>query len=169
MSRRSRVVLAVGLASLLYAVLLGVVSYRSRAEVVALGGAMSVCPPLTRCPMTATVEGYEIGPGRDGTLRYFVRVAYATSPAQPDTVVVAPRVELWDDVGARLRPIRGVPPVRIPPGERMVVEYRFEQVFPLVAPKLRLLDGGRWATVLGALVVGGRQSLGHAPRLLAVQ
>lgn len=169
MTRRTRVALAVGLALILYGVLLGVVSFGSRVEVVALGRAMPVCPPFAQCPVTASVEGYEIGPGRDGTLRYFVRVAYAASPAQTDTVVVAPRAELWDDVGARLRPIRAVPPVRIPPGGGAVVEYRFEQVFPLVAPKLRLTDGGPWATALGAVVIGGRQSLGHAPRLLAVQ
>lgn len=161
--------MAGGMALILYAVGLGVASFLSRPEVVARGDTVPVCPPVRQCPVTARVEGYEIGPGRDGTLRYFVRVAYRAQPAQPDTVVLSPRAELWDDVGARLQPIRTVPPVRIPPGEGTAVEYRFEQVFPLVAPKLRLTDGGRWATALGALVVGGRQSLGHAPRLLAVQ
>lgn len=164
-----RVAVAVGLAMILYAVLLGVVSYLSRVQVVALGGTMPVCPPLAQCPVTASVAGYEIGPGRDGTLRYFVRVAYTASPAQPDTVALSPRAEVWDDVGARLRPIREVPPVRIPPGGRIVMEYRFEQVFPLVAPKLRLTDGSPWRRALGAVVVGEWESVGHAPRLLSLQ
>lgn len=154
---------------LLYALLLGVVSLRSRAEVVARGGAVPVCAPLASCPVEAAVEGYEIGPGRDGTLRYFVRVAYTARPGQADTVVLSPRAEVWDDLGARLRPIRQVPPVRIPPGGRAVMEYRFEQVFPLVAPKLRLTDGSPWRRALGAVVVGARESVGHAPRLLSLQ
>lgn len=136
---------------------------------VPLGTAASVCPPVRACAVVATIRDYQIMAGRNGTLRYVVRVAYANQPAQPDTTVIAPRAEVRDALGARLAPIREITPVRVPPGGQAEVEYRFEQVFPLVEPRLHLSTGRGWERALGAVVLDAQESLLHAPRLFALQ
>lgn len=169
MSARSRAVLLAVLAAGAYLVILLTVSWRSRPEVVALGQAVPVCPPLRDCPVRASVDRMEIVAGRGGALRYLVWVAYAADPSAADSVVLSPAVEVRDALGSRLPPLRELPPVRLLPGGHVLVEYRFEQVRPLVDPVLRLSTGAWWERAAGALVIGDRGSLWHAPQLLALR